>query len=82
MGKRHVIVVVVWLVVMFVVGHCEGGSRVFRVVKPSKSDHQKSSSSPTTVVGLLPKAMPIPPSAPSKDHNDIGLHSSTNTFSP
>ncbi|CAN1234950.1 Protein IDA-LIKE 4 [Linum perenne] len=36
----------------------------------------KWSPSTTTFMGFLPKGMPIPPSAPSRKHNGIGLQSS------
>ncbi|KAL5776688.1 hypothetical protein ACOSP7_009614 [Xanthoceras sorbifolium] len=86
MGKRHVIVVL-WLllVLIFLVSNCQGArfsSRDFKVRKPIKSNQNSSSSSPRTVVGFLPKTMPIPPSAPSKAHNDIGLQSPNNSSWP
>lgn len=36
----------------------------------------KTRNSPNMLFGYLPKGMPIPPSGPSKRHNDIGLHGS------
>ncbi|PIA41849.1 hypothetical protein AQUCO_02200345v1 [Aquilegia coerulea] len=57
---------------IFFAGFCHGTSR---------SNSQLLKISPRSqnyngyFYGFLPKAMPIPPSGPSKQHNDIGLQS-------
>lgn len=64
------------LLIMFLVGPTNGSSRSkhtqFLKVKP-KTTHNSHHGS---FYGFLPKAMPIPPSGPSKRHNDIGFKSS------
>ncbi|KAB2603562.1 protein IDA-LIKE 4-like [Pyrus ussuriensis x Pyrus communis] len=80
MGKRHdLLVVVALLLLVFLVGHTQSSrvlqsSQVFKVLKPA-SGHQKLHES--SVFAFLPKATPIPPSGPSKEHNAIGLQSSS-----
>ncbi|KAI5597416.1 hypothetical protein POPTR_002G070401v4 [Populus trichocarpa] len=73
MGRSH-LVLVLWLLLLapFVSHTC--GSRqtkIFKMIEPSSQN-----SSPGTFSGFFPKGMPIPPSGPSKKHNDIGLRSS------
>lgn len=77
MGKKHLILLL-WLLLllMFSVGHTHctrSYTQVFNMKQPRS--HQQHYS-PRTILGFLPKSFPIPPSGPSKEHNDIGLQSS------
>nr|DAD22598.1 TPA_asm: hypothetical protein HUJ06_024061 [Nelumbo nucifera] len=69
LSKRH-LVLLLWLFVAFIffVRQCQG-SRNTQVFQKPKSQIQGY------FFGFLPKATPIPPSGPSKKHNDIGLQS-------
>ena len=72
MNRRHFnVVLVLLLLVIYFVGHGYGSrhNQVFKV-------YPKTKDLPSSVLGLLPKTMPIPPSGPSKKHNDIGIQSS------
>ncbi|KAJ1388452.1 hypothetical protein SESBI_39108 [Sesbania bispinosa] len=70
--KRHltVLLVMVFLLIHFV-GHSYGSrhTQVFKV-------QPKTQALPPNFFGFLPKAMPIPPSGPSRKHNSIGMESS------
>ncbi|KAE8100443.1 hypothetical protein FH972_018340 [Carpinus fangiana] len=77
MGERNLVLVLLWFLLLWILlvgvtqaDHDAGGnSQVFKV-KP------KSQNSPRKFLGFLPKGKPIPPSGPSKKHNNIGLQSS------
>ncbi|KAL6318439.1 hypothetical protein AAG906_041205 [Vitis piasezkii] len=72
MGKRpQILVLWLFLVLIFLVEYSHG-SRHTQVLK----EKPKPQNSPRSFFGFLPKGMPIPPSGPSKKHNDIGLQSS------
>ncbi|BFG40707.1 hypothetical protein Pyn_20184 [Prunus yedoensis var. nudiflora] len=83
MGKRHdhqillVVALRLLLLLIFLVGHTQSSrtlqSQVFKVMKPN-SDHNPHEGS---FFAFLPKASPIPPSGPSKEHNGVGLQSSS-----
>ncbi|XWS24994.1 hypothetical protein CRYUN_Cryun27aG0032400 [Craigia yunnanensis] len=77
MGSRKRLVLVLWLLLllfMFLFGRAhDSSSRYSHMFKVNPKSHQNS---PRSFFGALPKAMPIPPSGPSKKHNDIGLQSS------
>ncbi|KAE8666577.1 Protein IDA-LIKE 3 [Hibiscus syriacus] len=65
------------LVLMFLLresAHDGSSSRVFNM-NPESS--HRDSQRPRSFFGALPKTIPIPPSAPSRNHNEIGLQSST-----
>ncbi|KDP43021.1 hypothetical protein JCGZ_25207 [Jatropha curcas] len=73
MGKSH-LALVLWLLLLisFVAdSHCSRQTASTQIFKFKAKNHN----SPRTFFGFLPKAMPIPPSGPSKKHNDIGLQS-------
>ncbi|XVE60156.1 hypothetical protein DITRI_Ditri05aG0105100 [Diplodiscus trichospermus] len=80
MGCRSIrLVLVPWLLLLlfiFLFGQAYYGSssRYSHIFKVNPKSHQNS---PRSFFGALPKTMPIPPSGPSKKHNDIGLQSST-----
>ncbi|GMY29386.1 Protein IDA-LIKE 2 [Fagus crenata] len=57
------------LTVMVMQTHGASHSHVFKMIPTSQN-------SPHNFVGFLPKATPIPPSGPSRKHNNIGLQSS------
>ncbi|XVE55185.1 hypothetical protein DITRI_Ditri03aG0139200 [Diplodiscus trichospermus] len=78
MGSRKLLVLVLWLLLLlfiYLLGQAHGSSprysHMLKVKKPKS--HQ---SSPRSFLGALPKTIPIPPSGPSKKHNDIGLQNS------
>ncbi|XVF64377.1 hypothetical protein PTKIN_Ptkin09bG0164500 [Pterospermum kingtungense] len=78
MGSRKRLILVLWVfgVLLFIIlfGEAHGpSSRYSHMLKVKPKFHQNS---PRSFFGALPKAMPIPPSAPSKKHNDIGLQNS------
>ncbi|XWS21762.1 hypothetical protein CRYUN_Cryun30bG0082000 [Craigia yunnanensis] len=77
MDSRKRLVLVLWqLLLLFILlfGQAHGSSSKYsHMFKVNPKYHQNS---PRSFFGALPKAMPIPPSAPSKKHNDIGLQSS------
>lgn len=70
--SRHVlnVLLVMLLLVIYFVGHGYGSrhTQVFKV-------YPKTKALDSNVLGLLPKGM-VPPSGPSKKHNEIGLQSS------
>ncbi|EOY16668.1 Inflorescence deficient in abscission-like 2, putative [Theobroma cacao] len=75
MGRKR-LVIVLWLLILvfiFLFGQAHGSSRNSHMFKVNPKSHRNS---PRSFFGALPKAMPIPPSGPSKKHNDIGLQSS------
>ncbi|XVF39111.1 hypothetical protein PTKIN_Ptkin01aG0009100 [Pterospermum kingtungense] len=77
MGSRKLLALVLWLlllVFLVLLGEAQGSSSRYshRFKVHPKSHHN----SPRSIVGALPKGMPIPPSAPSKKHNGIGLQGS------
>lgn len=76
MCKTRPLASLLWLFLLFIllVGQAHGSrnSQVFKV-RPIKS---QNSSGHDNFSGFLPKGMPIPPSGPSKKHNDIGLQTS------
>ncbi|GMI77092.1 hypothetical protein HRI_001378500 [Hibiscus trionum] len=81
MGTRKLVLLLPCLLLLllslFSFAEARGSSRFSHTlnIRP-KSTHEKEKL-PNSFVGALPKSMPIPPSAPSKKHNDIGLQSST-----
>ncbi|KAK7279855.1 hypothetical protein RJT34_24914 [Clitoria ternatea] len=74
MDRRHlnVLLVLLLLFLMYFVGHIYGSrhTHVFKVQPKPQANL------PSNFFGFLPKAMPIPPSGPSRKHNNIGLQSS------
>ncbi|KAK8552333.1 hypothetical protein V6N13_120742 [Hibiscus sabdariffa] len=76
MGSRKLGVLVLWLLIFLLAAAVHGSpsrySHMFHM--NPKSSHRNS---PRSFFGALPKAIPIPPSAPSRSHNDVGLQSST-----
>ncbi|KAK8642907.1 hypothetical protein V6N13_012231 [Hibiscus sabdariffa] len=78
MGSGKLGVVVLWLFIFLlaaaaaVLGSPSRYSHMFHM--NPKSSHRNS---PRSFFGALPKTIPIPPSAPSRSHNDLGLQSST-----
>ncbi|KAJ7969837.1 Protein IDA-LIKE 2 [Quillaja saponaria] len=76
MGRKHLIVMLMMalLLLIYMVGQSDASrhTQVFKV-KPKSQIHSPQSH---TFHGYLPKAMPIPPSGPSRQHNDIGLQGS------
>ncbi|OAY23580.1 hypothetical protein MANES_18G089800v8 [Manihot esculenta] len=75
MGKTHLVLLLLWLLLL--VSHSHGSRQSAQIFK-MKPMFQNS---PRTFFGFFPKAMPIPPSGPSRKHNDIGLQS-TKASSP
>ncbi|XVF37137.1 hypothetical protein REPUB_Repub19eG0119900 [Reevesia pubescens] len=75
MGSRKLLVLVLWLLLLLFIFlvQAHGSSRYSHMFKLKPRSYQNS---PRSFFGALPKAMPIPPSGPSKQHNDIGLQSS------
>ncbi|XWS15245.1 hypothetical protein CRYUN_Cryun35bG0078200 [Craigia yunnanensis] len=77
MSSRKLLVLVLWLLLLlfiFLLAQAHGSSsRYSHMFKVNPKSHQKA---PRNFCGALPKAMPIPPSGPSKKHNDIGFQSS------
>ncbi|KAK7270930.1 hypothetical protein RJT34_26460 [Clitoria ternatea] len=72
MGRRHLhVLLMVLILLIYLVGACHGSrhSQVFNV-------HPKSQGLPQNFCGFLPKAMPLPPSGPSRQHNGIQLQNS------
>ncbi|KAK7270439.1 hypothetical protein RIF29_23572 [Crotalaria pallida] len=70
-SRRHLYLLLVLLfLTLYLFGHSYGSrnAQVFKV-------HPKAQA-PNHFLGFLPKAMPIPPSGPSRKHNDIGFQSS------
>lgn len=73
MDRRYlnlVLVLILWLI--YFVGHSYGARHSHQVFKVQP----KGEAFPPSFFGFLPKAMPIPPSGPSRKHNGIGLQSS------
>nr|DAD39999.1 TPA_asm: hypothetical protein HUJ06_014322 [Nelumbo nucifera] len=66
--RRRIMVLSLWFLLVFILfaGQCQGSSNTQVFQKP-RSQIQGY------FFGFLPKAMPIPPSGPSKQHNNIGL---------
>ncbi|KAM0939751.1 putative protein IDA [Dioscorea sansibarensis] len=78
MGHQIKFIKVSWIVVLvLVMAKCCHGSR-----NSMQGFHLKPEAmrNPGYFFGFLPKAMPIPPSAPSKQHNSFGLDSSSSFF--
>ncbi|GMI90811.1 hypothetical protein HRI_002750400 [Hibiscus trionum] len=78
MGHRMLRVLVLWLFIFLLseaaVQGSTSASRYSHMFHMNpKSSHRNS---PRSFFGALPKTIPIPPSAPSRNHNDIGLQSS------
>ncbi|RRT77208.1 hypothetical protein B296_00012433 [Ensete ventricosum] len=71
-------VLVVWLLLLLLLllrfSCCCHGAREMQVFKKKPSAERRNSGYFT---GFLPKATPVPPSAPSKHHNSIGLDRTT-----
>ncbi|KAE9589093.1 hypothetical protein Lalb_Chr21g0305401 [Lupinus albus] len=68
MGRRNLYVLLVMLFFMiYMFGHSYGSrqTQVFQV--------QPKVQAPNHFLGFLPKGKPIPPSGPSRKHNDIGF---------
>ncbi|KAJ6930792.1 hypothetical protein NC652_014342 [Populus alba x Populus x berolinensis] len=74
MGRRSHLVLALWLLLITSSASHTCGARQSQIFKMMKPNSQNSS--PSTFMGFLPKGIPIPPSGPSKRHNDIGLQSS------
>ncbi|KAG0496404.1 hypothetical protein HPP92_001095 [Vanilla planifolia] len=72
---RHGVIVVLLLVIqaLVVVVDTRSGALHWR----EESFGMPRTSSPASFTGFLPKAVPIPPSGPSRSHNSIGLHRRT-----
>ncbi|KAK7357245.1 hypothetical protein VNO80_16529 [Phaseolus coccineus] len=76
MDRRYLNLVLVMLMlflVIYFVGHSYGSRYTHQVFKVQP----KGEALPPNFFGFLPKAIPIPPSGPSRKHNGIGLQSST-----
>ncbi|ESW15514.1 hypothetical protein PHAVU_007G078400 [Phaseolus vulgaris] len=69
----NLVLVMLMLLVIYFVGHSYGSRYTHQVFKVQP----KGEALPPNFFGFLPKAMPIPPSGPSRKHNGIGLQSST-----
>ncbi|KAL2324610.1 hypothetical protein Fmac_023668 [Flemingia macrophylla] len=72
MDRRYIkVLLLLMLMLIYFVGHSYGSrhTQVFKV-------HPKDKALPPNIFGFLPKAVPIPPSGPSRKHNSIGLQSS------
>ncbi|RDX65594.1 hypothetical protein CR513_55738, partial [Mucuna pruriens] len=72
MGRRHLHVLLMLLfLLIYLVGasYCSRHSQVFNI-------QPKSKGLPQNFFGFLPKAMPLPPSGPSRQHNSIQLQNS------
>ncbi|KAK7391279.1 hypothetical protein VNO78_19693 [Psophocarpus tetragonolobus] len=73
MDRRYLnLVLVLMLLVIYFVGHSSGSRHSHQLFKVQPKGEALSPS----FFGFLPKAMPIPPSGPSRKHNAIGLQSS------
>nr|KYP74816.1 Protein IDA-LIKE 2 [Cajanus cajan] len=73
MDRRDLnVLIVLLLMVIYFVGHSNGSRHTLQVFKVQP----KVEALPPSFFGFLPKAMPIPPSGPSRKHNGIGLQSS------
>ncbi|GKU90621.1 hypothetical protein SLE2022_329920 [Rubroshorea leprosula] len=77
MGRKHLVLVLRLVLLFIVLVSLVHGSRYthFFKVKPILRNPP-----PSAISGFLPKGMLIPPSAPSKEHNSIGLQSSSSEF--
>ncbi|GLT61889.1 hypothetical protein SLA2020_345630 [Shorea laevis] len=77
MGRKHLVLVLRLLSLFTLLVSLAHGSRYthFFKVKPIFQNPP-----PSAISGFLPKGMLIPPSAPSKEHNSIGLQSSSREF--
>ncbi|WCJ43394.1 hypothetical protein M5689_024135 [Euphorbia peplus] len=84
MGKtshhhHHLVVPLVMCLLIFVASsHC---SR-HKIQAHTLMKQLKPKSQSTALFGFLPKAMPIPPSGPSREHNGIGLQSTIHQSPP
>ncbi|CAL9149977.1 unnamed protein product [Musa hybrid cultivar] len=72
--RRSVLVVCLLLLLLLLFSCCCHGAREMQVFKKKPSAGRRNSGYFT---GFMPKATPIPPSAPSKHHNSIGLDRTT-----
>lgn len=73
MDRRYLnVLLVLMLLVIYFVGHSYGSRHTLQVFKVQPKGEALS----PNFFGFLPKAMPIPPSGPSRKHNDIGLQGS------
>ncbi|KAJ6730603.1 PROTEIN IDA-LIKE 5 [Salix viminalis] len=72
MGRGHLVLVLCLLLLAPFVSTTYGSRKTksFKMIEPNSQNSSRS-----TFTGFFPKGMPIPPSAPSKKHNDIGLQS-------
>ncbi|PRQ24810.1 hypothetical protein RchiOBHm_Chr6g0276561 [Rosa chinensis] len=93
MGKRRDrVLVVTWLLLLLMlillVGNTQSSrpllpdertNKVYKVMKKpnNRNSDQNSSSVQRSFFAFLPKATPIPPSGPSREHNGIDLESSS-----
>ncbi|KAI3464662.1 hypothetical protein Pfo_021325 [Paulownia fortunei] len=71
MGKKPQVIhiLLVFFMIIFTCDHANGARHTqFLKVKPHTHNSPDS-----TFLGFLPKGVPIPPSGPSRRHNDIGL---------
>ncbi|KAF5735369.1 protein IDA-LIKE 2-like [Tripterygium wilfordii] len=76
MGRRYMVMVaLVWFVLL---GDSStiNGSRHTHFFKVKPTLREKTPPSTLIYYDLLPKAVPIPPSGPSKEHDNIGLQTS------
>ncbi|XLS72935.1 hypothetical protein HN51_029800 [Arachis hypogaea] len=81
----HILVVMMLFLLIYLVGHSYASRHIISTtnhrqvfkVKPNKKVHYQAL--PPTFFSFLPKAMPIPPSGPSRKHNAIGLQASLGT---
>ncbi|KAH1065161.1 hypothetical protein J1N35_030148 [Gossypium stocksii] len=66
-----------WFLFIFLVGEAAHASPSRHYSHRLKMNPNSSPQNPPrSFFGALPRSIPIPPSAPSKNHNDIGLQSS------
>ncbi|XVE95667.1 hypothetical protein REPUB_Repub02eG0118400 [Reevesia pubescens] len=77
MGSRKRLVLVLWLLLLlFILLFGQTHSSSSRYSHMFRMKPKSFQNSPRSFFGALPKAMPIPPSGPSKKRNDMGLQSS------
>ncbi|TKY51382.1 IDA 2 [Spatholobus suberectus] len=79
MDRRYLnVLLVLLLLVIYFFGQSYGSRHTLQVFKVQP----KAKALPPNFFGFMPKAMPIPPSGPSRKHNDIGFQSSMGEGEP
>ncbi|WOL11880.1 hypothetical protein Cni_G20644 [Canna indica] len=69
MPRRRLIAVLLLLLLLLLVSCCRAAARETQVFKAKAPLGRRGAG---FFMGFLPKAVPIPPSAPSKQHNSVG----------